>query len=408
MTNSPSSLQILTPADTAAVAEVVRNAAKEGRAVYPCGISPRPLGEGPGVRAESLENCLCLNHLSKGEGNGVVLSLEKMNRLVDHAADDMTVTAEAGMTFAELTKILAAKNQRLPIDVPQPETATLGGLIAVNQAGPRQFGYGTIRDYFLGYTAVDGEGTIYRGGGRVVKNAAGYNMTRLMAGSFGTLSVLTQVTLMVRPLPEMTAVASCDPPEMETAEKLLAGLNKSQVRPVAVELACAGNGKSLSVVLEGPTAEVSWMLETLQTEWTASGIASAKMESAEAAENALRTLADFAADVRIAVWPSQTVEVIKALQEKFPACRVQSHALCGIVLLESSKGNAENIEYYQQLRSLAESFGGKMTVVKCPEILALSREDIWGPKPDGFAVMHAIKERFDPKNILNPGRFIFE
>jgi glycolate oxidase FAD binding subunit len=150
------------------------------------------------------------------------------------------------------------------------------------------------------------------------------------------------------------------------------------------------------------------MLETLQTEWNASGIALAKIDTADAAENALRTLADFPADARIAVWPSQTVEVIKALQEKFPACRVQSHALCGIVLLESGKGDTEKIEYYPQLRSLAESFGGQMTVLEKPENLGLTREDIWGPRPDGYAVMHAIKERFDPKNILNPGRFIFE
>ena len=164
-----------------------------------------------------------------------MLSLEKMNRLVDHAADDMTVTVEAGMTFAELSKILAAKNQRLPIDVREPEKATLGGLVAVNQAGPRQFGYGTISDYLLGFTAVDGEGTIFHGGGRVVKNAAGYNMNRLMAGSLGTLGILTQLTFMVRPLPELSAIAACELPDLETAEKLLADLNKSQVRPVAIE-----------------------------------------------------------------------------------------------------------------------------------------------------------------------------
>jgi glycolate oxidase FAD binding subunit len=223
-----------------------------------------------------------------------------MTRLVDHAADDMTVTVEAGMTFAELSKILAAKKQRLPIDVSQPEKATLGGLVAVNQAGPRQFGYGTIRDYLLGFTAVDGEGTIFQGGGRVVKNAVGYNMARLMAGSLGTLGILTQLTFMVRPLPEFSAIVACDLPDLETAEKLLADLNKSQVRPVAVELVLGDSGTGpffggktfftdrfqaenmdlspsapltrLIVGFEGSAAEVRWMIETLQAVWRAAGV----------------------------------------------------------------------------------------------------------------------------------------
>ncbi|MCC6127206.1 MAG: FAD-binding oxidoreductase [Pirellulales bacterium] len=366
---------------------------------------------------------------------GIVLSLEKLNRLVDHAADDMTVTVEAGMTFAELSKILAAKNQRLPIDVFQPEKATLGGLVAVNQAGPRQFGYGTIKDYLLGFTAVDGAGTIFHGGGRVVKNAAGYNMTRLMAGSLGTLGILTQLTFMVRPLPEMSAVASCELSNPETAEKLLADLNRSQVRPVAVELVqVLGTGPffgektqfvdklqaenmdlspsaprtSFYVGFEGTAAEVRWMLDTLQAEWNAVGVSSLKTVTEEAAEKIWHILAGFSADARIAVWPSQVVELIAALREKFPDCSIQSHALSGIVLVEGGRGKAEGGDFYRQLRTTAEAFGGKMTVLRYPDKVELLREDVWGPPPDGFSVMRSLKERFDPHNILNRGRYIFE
>ena len=359
-----------------------------------------------------------------------MLSLEKMNRLVDHAADDMTVTVEAGMTFAELAKILAAKNQRLPIDVPQPEKATLGGLVAVNQAGPRQFGYGTIRDYLLGFTAVDGEGTIFHGGGRVVKNAAGYNMTRLMAGSLGTLGILTQLTFMVRPLPEIIGhLPSCELPDLETAEKLLADLNQSQVRPVAVELVCrvralqrtipipsaelvrASDGHPdlpLIVGFEGTAAEVRWMLDTLQAEWNAVGGLSVKSVAEKDTEKLWHELEGFSADVRIAVWPSQVVKLIAALREKFPEIAIQSYAMSGIVLVEGGRGKAEGGEYYRQLRTTAEAFGGKMTVLSYPDNAELSRDDIWGPSPDGFSVMQSLKERFDPHNILNRGRFVFE
>ena len=111
------------------------------------------------------------------------------------------------MTIGELNKLLAEKRQWLPVDVAWPDRATVGGAIATNAAGPRRFAYGTMRDYLLGFTAVDGTGTVFSGGGRVVKNAAGYNMCRLMAGSRGTLGIITQATLMVRPLPEASAPA---------------------------------------------------------------------------------------------------------------------------------------------------------------------------------------------------------
>jgi glycolate oxidase FAD binding subunit len=419
LTVSASTIETLAPAATAAVAEMVREAAKEGKAVF-----PRGGGTHWHYGVMPIEP-------------GVVLSLEKMNRLVDHAAEDMTVTVEASMTFAELSKILASKNQRLPIDVREPEKATLGGLVAVNPVGPRQFGYGTIRDYLLGFTAVDGEGTIFHGGGRVVKNAAGYNMNRLMAGSMGTLCVFTQLTFMVRPLPEKSAIISCDLPDLKTAEKLLASLNKSQVRPVAIELlmtagtspfaprkyAAFAERKAtlLSVSFEGTTAEVDWMLDTLRAEWCTEGIETRTMvgdsSDAGASGNCVSTpergneggdFVDIEADVQIAVRPSQVVELVAALQEKYTDCSIQSHAASGIVLMESGWGRAEGKSYYRQLRALAESFGGRMTVLRYPEDVELSRRDIWGPPGEGFSVMQSLKDRFDPRNILNPGRFIFE
>ena len=158
---------------------------------------------------------------------GIGLSTAKLNRVIDYPADDMTVTVEAGITISELNKLLAEKRQWLPVDVAFPDRATVGGAIATNAAGPRRYAYGTMRDYLLGFTAVDGTGTIFSGGGRVVKNAAGYNMCRLMAGSRGTLGIITQATLMVRPLPEAAALLACEVPDFDLAEKLLASLVRS-------------------------------------------------------------------------------------------------------------------------------------------------------------------------------------
>ena len=234
---------------------------------------------------------------------GITLSTAKLNRLIDYPADDMTVTVEAGMTIGELNKLLAEKRQWLPVDVAWPDRATVGGAIATNAAGPRRFAYGTMRDYLLGFTAVDGMGTVFSGGGRVVKNAAGYNMCRLMAGSRGTLGIITQATLMVRPLPEASALLACEVADFDLAEKLLAGLVRLPVRPVAIELFAGrhregnplfgpladGNVARLCVGFEGSSVEVEWMLAKLREEWTALGMASSPLSFNSARRHALAT-----------------------------------------------------------------------------------------------------------------------
>jgi glycolate oxidase FAD binding subunit len=148
------------------------------------------------------------------------------------------------------------------------------------------------------------------------------------------------------------------------------------------------------------------MLETLQAEWQAAGVASSLLTPERGSE--ILEVADFTADVRIAVRPSQVVELMIALRERYPDSNVQSHAGNGIVLVESSWGSAEGPSYYRQIRELADMFGGKMTVLSYPDGTELSQDDIWGPPGEGFTVMQSLKDRFDPQNILNPGRFIFE
>jgi glycolate oxidase FAD binding subunit len=383
--NANSALETLAPADTAAVSDAVRAAAREKRAVFPRGMTVDPMnaGEHPGATA-------C----------DVVLSLEKLRRLVDYQPEDMTITVEAGMTFAEFAEILAAKNQWLPIDVPHPDRTTLGGLVAVNHAGPRRLGYGTIRDYLLGFTAIDGTGVVFHGGGRVVKNAAGYNLPRLMAGSRGTLGVLTELTFMVRPRPETTAVASCKLSDIARLEELLASLFRGDVRPVAVDL-IVDDAAKLFVAFDGAAADVRWMIGALTQKHV-------DTENVAWDENAVLDEMCFCSAswcdsmvVRFSLLPSRVVEFVAALRTRMDDCRIRAHAGNGIVYA------AMPAALCGSLRALAESYSGTMTVASLPRGVALSREEIWGPPPAGFAIMRAIKERFDPHNILNPGQYIF-
>src|SRR5205823_15004930 len=128
------------------------------------------------------------------------------------------------------------ERQRLPVDVPQAERTTIGGVIATNWNGPRRFGEGALRDFVIGIHAVDGRGLPFKGGGRVVKNVAGYDFCKLLTGSFGTLGVITQVTLRLKPIPDQSALVACSVPDLAAAEKLLAALVKSETSPTAIEL----------------------------------------------------------------------------------------------------------------------------------------------------------------------------
>jgi glycolate oxidase FAD binding subunit len=361
------SVETLTPADQAAVAEAIRNAGTSGLAVY-------PLGGGT-----------MLGDSTKSKRLGIELSLAKLNRVIDYPADDLTITVEAGMTIAELNNVLAKQRQRLPVDIPQPDRATVGGAVAVNTGGPRQYAYGTMRDYLLGFTAVDGTGTTFSGGGRVVKNAAGYNMCRLMAGSLGTLGVLTQVTLMVRPAAEMSALVACELPDFNLAEKLLAGLVRSPVRPVAIELLAGrphGGSPVLGAVLEGcvgrlyvgfegSTPEVGWMVDELRAEWNAAGVTTPVLLSSPASEPQWRSLAEVPSGSRINVLPSQMVGRVADLLKHDPDCSIQAHAGDGVICTSMANGAAAARKITPELR-----------------------------------VMQAIKDRFDPDNILNPGRLL--
>lgn len=147
----------------------------------------------------------------------------------------MTITVQAGITLQTLREVLRVERQRLPIDIPLPDQATFGGAIAANASGSRRFGLGTLRDYIIGISAVNDEGREVKGGGRVVKNVAGYDFMKLFTGSFGTLGIISQVTLKLKPEPEALALMII-PASLAQVATFLDSLTKSRTRPVTVDL----------------------------------------------------------------------------------------------------------------------------------------------------------------------------
>jgi glycolate oxidase FAD binding subunit len=203
---------------------------------------------------------------------------------------------------------LQQEGQRLPIDIAQSSRATLGGAVATNTSGPRRAGYGTFRDYVIGISAVDAQGRLFKGGGRVVKNVAGYDLCKLFVGSQGTLAVITQVTLKLRPQPETSALLWLTFDTFGEIENALERLLVSDARPVAVEVlnaAAAGlmatqsrldlphYSPVLLLGVEGSPQEVDWQMEKLRRELVPYGLQSFEKVSHDQTAGLWHSLTEF-------------------------------------------------------------------------------------------------------------------
>jgi glycolate oxidase FAD binding subunit len=158
------------------------------------------------------------------------------NRVLEHTPEDMTVTVEAGVTLAALQQRLAESGQWLPLDPPNPETATMADILNFNRSGPRRFGFGTIREHLIGIAVVLADGRLIHNGGKVVKNVAGYDLCKLFVGSGGSLGRIVQATFKVRPLPESEQFVSVSCDSLSQAAALLDAIHDSELTPVVVDL----------------------------------------------------------------------------------------------------------------------------------------------------------------------------
>jgi glycolate oxidase FAD binding subunit len=416
----------LAPADPGELADAVREAFESSTPLYPIG------------GGTSLEFGLP----SKSPGNG--LALAKLNRVIDYPARDITVTVESGVTMQALAELLATERQRLPIDVPRPGEATIGGVIATNWNGPRRYAQGSVRDHVIGIHAVDGRGMPFKGGGRVVKNVAGYDFCKLLTGSLGTLGVITQVTLKLKPIPEQSVLAGCRVPDLDAAEKVLAALVHSEATPAAIELlagpawdaeatlailggarnategaassargASQGSGLYLLVGLEGTEVEVEYMLRQLTSEWKSLGVPPPLVIGESA--TLWRSLAEFSAAgqsplaLKASVVPSGVTAMIAAARQVDPQCSIQAHAGNGTVLLKLATFPPQGLSraLVGQLQPVASAHQGHLVVLSNPSGAEMTHQCVWGAIDVPLDLMSAVKRKFDPQDILNRGRFVY-
>lgn len=358
---------------------------------------------------------------------GIGLSLAGLSKVIDYQPRDMTITLEAGATMQQLADTLAAEKQELPIDVPHPEQATLGGVIATNWNGPRRYGCGAIRDYVIGISAVDGHGMAFKGGGRVVKNVAGYDFCKLLTGSLGTLGIITQVTLKLRPQAEKSIclVAAVNLAKLET---VLSAVSGSPLLPASINAvsglawskhAVLGDIKQITrdeafliVSFDGTEHEVAWQIAHAIDAWAKLGLASplSTIDSTKLMPELVGwpRAGESPLVVKANVKPSGVAPLVDVVRKIDPDCSLLSHAGSGVVFVKFSQfpKNGLSRMLVGELQPAAAKLGGQVLIVSNPSGAEMTRQSVWGGNPGSLALMQAVKRKFDPKDILNRGRFV--
>jgi glycolate oxidase FAD binding subunit len=348
----------------------------------------------------------------------IVASTQYLNQIVDHAVGDMTVTLQSGMRFADLQTTLAKHHQWIPLDPTYPQQATLGGILATKDTGSLRHRYGGVRDLCLGITFVRSDGQVAQAGGRVVKNVAGYDLMKLFTGSFGTLGIVTEMTLRAYPLPECSGTVLVKG-ESAAIATLTQAILQSTLTPTAFDVLTgledlAADNLALTIRFQSLTESVSAQIDTLRkmaqslTLETLEGEADRQWWPHTAAQ--IQARPDRASVLfQMGVLPALSVSSLTAIQQ---IAAKQSVKLWGRIHAGSGLGQFRLVGDEQdcalvlgKLRSHCDQAGGYLSILEAPESIKKSL-DLWGYSGNALSAMHKLKEQFDPQGVLNAGRFV--
>jgi glycolate oxidase FAD binding subunit len=340
-----------------------------------------------------------------------VLSTLGLDRVVEYAAEDQTVTVEAGMTVAALGSVLAQSNQRLVLDVAQPERTTVGGAIASNAFGPRRMRYGSLKDMILGVALVRADGLPARAGGKVVKNVAGFDLSKLVVGSFGTLALVTSATLRVYPLPEKTRAVRARGLSAQATFALVLAIRARQLEPAAM-LALRGpeDGRyTVDVLFEGFAAGTEAQMAALLELAAASDLRAEEIDWSIAAETDRQVRCGGPLRLRCMARASELPEidrvVIEPLTRTLDEGAAAVYPALGLTFVAGRTRDAAALaEKLLVARAELEGRGGSLVIEALPA--GMPRIDTWGTPPPSLPLMRQLKARFDPQGRLNPGCFV--
>jgi glycolate oxidase FAD binding subunit len=379
---------VAAPGSTAEAAAVLRAAAEHDLAIVVRGAGTKQDWGAPPRRLD------------------LVLDTGRLTGVVEHAAGDLVVVVRAGTPMAELQEKLAPAGQQLALDAPLPG-ATVGGTVAVSTSGPRRMLYGTVRDLLIGVTVVRPDGVISRAGGKVVKNVAGYDLGKLVAGSYGTLGLVAECAFRLHPLPAATGFVRRRVESADAAGRLAAAVLGAQVVPTALEVdAPPDGGLEVSVLLEGVPKGVEGRVATT------CGLLGGEPEVLDTPPGWWSAYPWSSGDVglKLTAALSRVPELLAAAQasrERHGApLAIRGSAGTGVLyagLPGPSDPDAVG-RVVADLRAAAQKAAGHTVVLTAPaEVRA--RVDLWGPV-EGLDLMRRVKDQFDPDARFAPGRFV--
>ena len=373
------------PSSAAEVAEVLRDASAAGQTVVPRGAGTKfDWGDAPSTV-------------------DLVLDLRELRGLAEHAPADLVVTVGAGTPLADLQAALAGAGQRLSVEVGST-AATVGGMLATGEGGPLRVRHGTGRDLLIGVEFVRADGVIAHSGGRVVKNVAGYDVGKLLCGSYGTLGVITSATFRLHPLPAARVWVCRTVQTPQDIHSLVGALLESTVEPTAVEvdLPALGPG-TLAVLIEGTAGGVTKRAKSCRE------LLAGDVSTADTAPPWWNTYPFEPGDVALElVAPVDALHAaVYALHDAAGAAvPVRGSAGAGVVYatLPGSMPAGPVAAIVDAVRSVLLARDGSCIVLSVPPAMR-GAVDLWGPVP-GLDLMRRVKEQFDPARTLSPGRFV--
>ena len=380
------SIKVLAPSNPAELAELLRDAASAGRTIGISGSSTKRRMAGP------------------VEPPDVPITTLSLRGVLQYEPRDLTISVNAGLSWRELTSLLAEHRQMVPLDPPFGEGATVGGVIAANSSGPRRRLYGTARDLVIGMQFATLEGKLVQSGAMVVKSVAGLDMAKLMIGSFGTLAAITSVNFKVQPMPELERSFLLPFDSLASAVAVRGKILNSQLQPSAIDLlnpqaaAALGYSTWLLLLRAGGNSKV---IERYQREFLqlADGSYYEGAEQAELWRRVENYTPGFLAanEDGAVVRASCTLKNSEAVLASFPGPAV-ARAGSGLCYGYFESGQA------------ASAWLGSPGAEGCKAVVEFASDagrrtlELW-PSPGGdFELMKRVKHLFDPKNLLNRGR----
>jgi glycolate oxidase FAD binding subunit len=326
-------------------------------------------------------------------GLDLIVSTVRMNEVIEYVPGDQIVRVQAGIKLSDLQKKLAGSNQMLALDSSEAD-ATVGGAIATNSSGPRRYSYGTVRDLIIGIRIVLSDGTVAKAGSKVVKNVAGYDLSKLFTGSLGTLGLIAEANFRLHPIREVarTVVAEIEggPEEVYAAANAVV---RTQAEPTAIELRYDGDEKLIAVLLESIEGGIDAKTATISHVLGSHG----KVRDPQDGDQLGAALPGVEEDdvlIKVSAPPAELTAVLDSVlgaadRRGLDHPRITGHAGTGVTFAGLSGGDVgAKAETIEELRELKERVG------------------VWGPPRDDMGLMGRVKDKFDSRGLLNPGRFV--